>query len=411
MGDVNIIDKSMRSVFVGNIPYEATEEKLKDIFNEVGPVLSFKLVYDRETGKPKGYGFCEYKDQETALSAMRNLNGYEIGGRSLRVDNACTEKSRLEMQSLLAGPPVDNTYGEAVESDKAPEAISKAVASLPPEQMFELMKQMKLCIQNNPAEGRAMLLQNPQLAYALLQAQVVMRIVDPQTAVSMLHKSNPQVGTSMMPNSEPPRIVPAPAPVNPPIPVSAPVLPPQQPAVPPVVNDWVPPPPPQARPVPSNAPPAPMPNQFMDLDMRQALDPRGPPIRPPPPGPGVQDQDLRIPPMVPAPAQPLPFPPEHGNRDPRYSRDPRAANVPRGAPMPPSQPPRPVAAAPTPQLPPTSHAASLAGGIPSGASDQEKAALIMQVLQLSDEQIAMLPPEQRQSILVLKEQIAKSTQR
>lgn len=58
----------------------------------------FRLVYDRETGKPKGYGFCEYKDQETALSAMRNLNGCEISGRSLRVDNACTEKSRLEMQ-------------------------------------------------------------------------------------------------------------------------------------------------------------------------------------------------------------------------------------------------------------------------------------------------------------------------
>lgn len=79
---------------------------MKDIFREVGPVLSFKLVFDRETGKPKGYGFCEYKDQETALSAMRNLNGYEIGGRSLRVDNACTEKSRMEMQALMQGPQV-----------------------------------------------------------------------------------------------------------------------------------------------------------------------------------------------------------------------------------------------------------------------------------------------------------------
>ena len=115
------MDKSLRSVFVGNIPYEATEEKLKDIFNEVGQVgeliilffspypysallVSFKLVYDRETGKPKGYGFCEYKDQETALSAMRNLNGYEIAGRTLRVDNACTEKSRMEIQSLMAEP-------------------------------------------------------------------------------------------------------------------------------------------------------------------------------------------------------------------------------------------------------------------------------------------------------------------
>ena len=58
-------------------------------------------MYDRETGKPKGYGFCEYRDQETALCAMRNLNGFEIAGRTLRVDNACTEKSRLEMQSLM----------------------------------------------------------------------------------------------------------------------------------------------------------------------------------------------------------------------------------------------------------------------------------------------------------------------
>jgi RNA recognition motif-containing protein len=55
-------DKSARSVFVGNIPYEVTEEKLKDIFSAVGPVLSFKLVFDRENGKPRGYGFCEFQD-------------------------------------------------------------------------------------------------------------------------------------------------------------------------------------------------------------------------------------------------------------------------------------------------------------------------------------------------------------
>lgn len=133
---------------------------------------------------------------------MRNLNGYEIGGRTLRVDNACTEKSRMEMQSLLQGQNTENPYGEAVQSDKAPEAISKAVASLPPEQMFELMKQMKLCVQNNPNEARQMLLQNPQLAYALLQAQVVMRIVDPHTAVNMLHKANPIPGV-LTPSDKP----------------------------------------------------------------------------------------------------------------------------------------------------------------------------------------------------------------
>lgn len=57
------------------------------------------LVYDRETGKPKGYGFCEYKDQETALSAMRNLNAFDLNGRPLRVDNAASEKSKEELKS------------------------------------------------------------------------------------------------------------------------------------------------------------------------------------------------------------------------------------------------------------------------------------------------------------------------
>ncbi|MEQ2191306.1 Cleavage stimulation factor subunit 2, partial [Xenoophorus captivus] len=102
------------------------------------------LVYDRETGKPKGYGFCEYQDQETALSAMRNLNGREFSGRALRVDNAASEKNKEELKSLGTGAPIiESPYGDSVSPEEAPESISRAVASLPPEQMFELMKQMK----------------------------------------------------------------------------------------------------------------------------------------------------------------------------------------------------------------------------------------------------------------------------
>ncbi|XP_026684059.1 uncharacterized protein LOC103515628 [Diaphorina citri] len=326
----------------GNIPYEATEEKLKDIFSEAGPVISFKLVYDRETGKPKGYGFCEYKDQETALSAMRNLNGYEIGGRNLRVDNACTEKSRLEIQSLLQGPISESQYGEPVSADKAPENVSKAVASLPPEQMFELMKQMMQCAQNNPAEARAMLLQNPQLAYALLQALVVMRVVDPQAAATMLHQSNAvSLNTTSNPQSAAPSVQSrAPAPV-------------------------------------------------------------------PPPSSGFsQDSDLRI-------------------MDPRLAANPTHIKPQRsparlGAPYARSSsrltdqgrylsdglklfPPHTFCL--TDQDSTTAPASNTTG---QSQSDKEKAALIMQVLQLTDEQISMLPPEQRQSILVLKEQIAKA---
>lgn len=201
-GALSAAERSMRSVFVGNIPYEATEEQLKDIFSEVGPVVSFRLVYDRETGKPKGYGFCEYKDQETALSAMRNLNGHELNGRALRVDNAASEKSKEELKNLqasLGGPPVESPYGPEVDPEKVPESIAKVVASLPPEQLYDLIKQMKTCIQNNPNEARNLLLQNPQLSYALLQALVVMRIVEPQVAVSMLHRQNPNASAALLP--------------------------------------------------------------------------------------------------------------------------------------------------------------------------------------------------------------------
>ncbi|KAK8959265.1 hypothetical protein KSP40_PGU019927 [Platanthera guangdongensis] len=85
-------DTPSTTLEIGNIPYDATEEQLIQICEEVGPVVSFRLVLDKETGRPKGYGFCEYKDEETALSARRNLQGYEINGRQLRVDFAENDK-------------------------------------------------------------------------------------------------------------------------------------------------------------------------------------------------------------------------------------------------------------------------------------------------------------------------------
>ncbi|XP_032383752.1 cleavage stimulation factor subunit 2 isoform X1 [Etheostoma spectabile] len=489
------VDRSLRSVFVGNIPYEATEEQLKDIFSEVGLVVSFRLVYDRETGKPKGYGFCEYQDQETALSAMRNLNGREFSGRALRVDNAASEKNKEELKSLGTGAPIiESPYGDTIQPQEAPESISRAVASLPPEQMFELMKQMKLCVQNSPQEARNMLLQNPQLAYALLQAQVVMRIVDPEIALKMLHRQTPvqplipsgQAGGA--PPLNPPPAPPS-APVSQPQPVpgmhvnGAPQM--MQPPNMGVVPGPMPVPGPGQGPAPVGPPgnlqhsPTGSSGQAA-IERSQELqdtrpggipprgllgdgpnDPRGgtllnvtgevidpnrgymgapPPHQAPPvhmaqmasgPPPDMRGppMDMRGPPMVeprnmmgdprgPQMMEPRGPPMETRGRDPRAmdARGPvTAQRVPMAAGM---QGPIPHGMAPN-APPPARPGPGISGGPPSGGGfspgqsqvstqDQEKAALIMQVLQLTPEQIAMLPPEQRQSILILKEQIQKT---
>ena len=58
------MQRGSRVVFVGNIPYDMSEEQLIEVFREVGTVVGFRLVFDRETGKAKGYGFCEFEDAD-----------------------------------------------------------------------------------------------------------------------------------------------------------------------------------------------------------------------------------------------------------------------------------------------------------------------------------------------------------
>lgn len=71
-------------VFVGNLSYNTTAEHLQEIFSTVGTVASIRVVTDKDTGRPRGFAFVEYDDAATALSAIRNLDGYDINGRKVR---------------------------------------------------------------------------------------------------------------------------------------------------------------------------------------------------------------------------------------------------------------------------------------------------------------------------------------
>ncbi|MBU1001556.1 MAG: RNA-binding protein [Proteobacteria bacterium] len=82
-----------KSLYVGNLPWSATESDIRDAFEAYGEVISVKLVEDRETGRPRGFGFVEMDDQG-AQEAVQALDGSDLGGRNIKVNEAKPRESR-----------------------------------------------------------------------------------------------------------------------------------------------------------------------------------------------------------------------------------------------------------------------------------------------------------------------------
>jgi RNA recognition motif-containing protein len=87
----------MTTIYVGNLPFSATDQDIKVLFERHGQVQSVKLVNDRETGKPRGFGFVEMGSAE-AQAAIQALNGYQMNGRPLRVNEAQERPARPPRQ-------------------------------------------------------------------------------------------------------------------------------------------------------------------------------------------------------------------------------------------------------------------------------------------------------------------------
>jgi cold-inducible RNA-binding protein len=76
-------------LYVGNLPFSADETQVRDLFSQNGrTVAEVKLVTDRDTGRPRGFGFVEMASSQDADGAIRELNGYDFGGRALTVNEA-----------------------------------------------------------------------------------------------------------------------------------------------------------------------------------------------------------------------------------------------------------------------------------------------------------------------------------
>jgi len=77
----------MSKIYVGNLPFSATEDSVRTLFSQHGTVEAVALINDRETGRPRGFGFVEMPRSDAAR-AIQNLNGQDMDGRALKVNEA-----------------------------------------------------------------------------------------------------------------------------------------------------------------------------------------------------------------------------------------------------------------------------------------------------------------------------------
>lgn len=81
-------------IYVGNLSYSTEEQHLENEFSKFGTVVSCKLITDRETGRSKGFAFVEMEDGEQAQAAIEAMNGTDLDGRNLRVNEAKPQERR-----------------------------------------------------------------------------------------------------------------------------------------------------------------------------------------------------------------------------------------------------------------------------------------------------------------------------
>lgn len=85
-----------KRLYVGGLPWEATNDQLNELFAKAGTVVSAEVKVDKFSGKSKGFGFVEMSTDEEAAKAIKELNGQEMGGRQIKVDEARPPEERRD---------------------------------------------------------------------------------------------------------------------------------------------------------------------------------------------------------------------------------------------------------------------------------------------------------------------------
>ena len=82
------------NIYVGNLSYQVTDQEVRDMFAQFGTVSKALVIEDRETGRSKGFGFVEMDDERAGQEAIKQLDGVELDGRNMKVNEARPRESR-----------------------------------------------------------------------------------------------------------------------------------------------------------------------------------------------------------------------------------------------------------------------------------------------------------------------------
>lgn len=272
-------------IFVGNLAFNTTEEQLHQAFSELGRVLNVRMVTDVETGKPRGFAFVEFEDPQAALSAIRNMNDYELNGRRLRVNfsnsshlEALAGKLGMDLsQQTQRSTPASASAPAGGSSTGGTSAVADALKGMNKGEMYDVIAKLKEISDRDPDEARRIISGHPQLPEALLFCMSKLEMV--QTPVASESAVLPPIAPPTTGIPAPPVAAPPSRPADP----RARAVDPRASAVAAAVVA-APPPPPRADPRARAAAADPRARQMQQQQSQQQAPNRAPP---PPPAYGV----------------------------------------------------------------------------------------------------------------------------
>jgi cleavage stimulation factor subunit 2 len=160
-------------VFVGNLAMNTTEEQLMEVFSDAGRVVRVRMITDPDTMTFRGFAFVEYFDHPSALSAIRNMNDYDLNGRKIRVN--FSHSSHNEGLAGKLGMDVQSQSKQSVGPGTL--SVSEALKGMTKGELYDVLSRLKEIVEQDPDEARRILSGHPQLQEAFLFAMSKLEMV------------------------------------------------------------------------------------------------------------------------------------------------------------------------------------------------------------------------------------------